>query len=76
MADGPQEMVVFSIEKEGRRLRYAAGPGYEGALPEDVDEPDVLVRVGSASPDPDGGYRVQLTCLPLDGVLIIRPSEG
>jgi hypothetical protein len=69
-------MVVFTVEREGRKMRYAPGPDFEGALPEDVDEPDVLMRIGRAVREDDGGYRIQLTCLPLNGVLVMRPNEG
>jgi hypothetical protein len=68
------DVTVFAVVKLGAPRRYAAHPDFQGAVPDDFDEPEVLQPAGIATRRRDGSFLIQLTTLPLNGLLVLRPS--
>lgn len=70
------ELAVFSIIKLGTSRRYAAHPDFQGEVPDDFDEPDVLQPAGTVQRREDGSFLIQLTTVPLNGLLVLGPSPS
>lgn len=68
-------MAVFSVVKLGTSRRYAAHPDFRGKVPEDYDEPDVLQPAGTVHRRDDGSFLIQLTTVPLNGLLVLAPPS-
>ena len=66
-------MPVFALIAR-RQTRHAAHPDFKGTLPPDESE-DVLQRIGTARAE-GGAYLIQLTVLPLNGQLLLRPPRS
>ena len=56
---------------------HAAHPKQRGKLPKgpQVDGADFEQRIGTAMRQSDGSYAVQLTAMPVNGKLLIRPPR-
>ena len=71
--DDENWMPVFALIAR-RQTRHAAHPDFKGSLPPDESE-DVLQRIGTAHIE-GSGYFIQLTALPLNGQLLVRPRRS
>ncbi len=69
----PDWMPVFVLI-ERRRGAQAAHPDQKAPLPPAYAE-DVVQRVGTARRDEDGAYIINLTALPVNGQLLMRPPR-
>jgi hypothetical protein len=56
---------------------HAAHPKHRGKIPKgpQVDGSDFEQRIGTAMRQKDGSYSVQLTAMPMNGKLLIRPAR-
>lgn len=68
------EFTVSAVVRPGASYRFASHPDEQAAPPEDYDEPDVLAHAGSAHRRADGTYLIQLTSVPLNGLLVLDPT--
>ena len=69
----PDWMPVFVLI-ERRQDAHAAHPDHYASLPPAYAE-DVVQRVGTARRDTDGSYIINLTALPVNGQLLMRPPR-
>lgn len=67
-------MPVFVLVERSRSV-YAAHPDHKESLPQGHVE-DVVQRIGTARREEDGSYIIQLTALPLNGQLLMRPPRS
>jgi hypothetical protein len=69
-------MPVFVVVR-ARRAHAAAHPDQRGTIPgaAAVEGEDFYQRVGTAVRTPEGGYRIDLTALPVGGALLMRPPR-
>jgi hypothetical protein len=70
----PDWMPVFTIIERSRSM-HAAHPDHKESLPQDYIE-DVVQRIGTARREENGSYIIQLTSLPLNGQLLMRPPRS
>jgi len=73
MSEKPGWMPVFVLVARHEAL-HAAHPDHKAALPKG-DSEDLLQRVGTAWSAEDGSYLIELTALPLNGKLLMRPPR-
>ena len=73
MPDDEDWMPVFALIAR-RQTRQAAHPDFKGSLPPEESE-DVLQRIGTAYLE-GNGYVIQLTAMPLNGQLLVRPARS
>jgi len=76
MSPPPDWMPVFVVVA-ARRSYVAADPKspQAGAQGTTAHGQDVLQRIGTAVRRPDGGYSIELTALPVNGRLLMRPPQ-
>jgi hypothetical protein len=72
-----QWMPVFSVLRSPKVV-YAAHPDVKDAKRREhkLDLQDYWQRVGTAFHNPNGGFTIRLTAIPLDGTLVVRPPEA
>ena len=73
MAEDSKWMPVFVLVTRHDAV-HAAHPDHKGALPKG-DAEDLLQRAGTAWREADGSYLIELTALPLNGRLLMRPPR-
>ena len=69
-------LTVSAVVRLGIARRFAAHPDEESDVPEDYDEPEVLQPAGTAERRADGSYLIQLTTVPLNGLLVLHPEQA
>ncbi|HUL12366.1 MAG TPA: hypothetical protein VLU73_09385 [Methylococcaceae bacterium] len=76
MSAQPDWMPVFVMAEAAVQRQFAAHPSHEGPVKAPVASgKDFVQRVGTAIRSEDGSYAIQLTALPVNGKLMMRPAR-
>jgi hypothetical protein len=70
-------MPVFIVVEAARTVHASVPP--QATDPHQtvtVHGQDFWQRVGTAYPRPDGGFTIQLTAIPINGKLVVRPPKA